>query len=511
MPVQSCIVENGLLKMFGCATPEAPIEGAVYAPYVEMRFGSSNPEEQVVLTVGNNSAPTGNLAVINSFEYGQEGSSGYQIDIEIMDHGGAMYKEIIRNLNKSFVTQKQEAEFIAIDFGWIINDEDGNTRLKTSRTTIGTVLTGVMTSVETSFAGGNVKIKVKITAPQDIGSAQTGSEGSNDQLMDLKTAIRNVLVDGEQPLFSSVSFRSASSFEDAGADNNLEFEKSKGGEKGPPSVWPKDQMSVLSCVRSWLSTVTSADGRGLMILYDAANNGIIIQEDPLDPSGQNSGCCTTSVATYIVNGGNCSPVIEFSPSVQWAPTMVPGKGGTNGGASGGNAPLLEPINNIQDTGSQTSPTMESHVWNFIPPKDQADNANKAIGAAMDAEEKTGPGLSGGTPAWSADLKIMGDPFYTNVYNFLGKSVSILFINPYYFGNEANSTWLQTSLCNTMLSNKRYMIKRVNHSVSAGSYTTTLQLQLNVPNIDIDWDSSLGGNGCGSLEQNFVDAPAKSTL
>ena len=63
----------------------------------------------------------------------------------------------------------------------------------------------------------------------------------------------------------------------------------------------------------------------------------------------------------------------------------------------------------------------------------------------------------------------------------------------------------------MLSNKRYLVKAVNHNISNGSYTTTLKLNLPVPNVDLDFDSSLGGNGCGSKEQNFVDAPAASAL
>ena len=514
-PVDPCSIDTSALKLFTCPTPEAPQPGAIYSPYVEMRFGSADPQGQVVLTVGNNSAPTGNLAAITSFTYGQESGTGYGIDIEVIDHGASMYKEIIRNLNKSFVTQKEEATFIAVDFGWIItHTEDaggtGQPEMRTAKQYIGGYLKGVMTSVETSFSGGNVKMKIAIRAPETQSAVQSGTEGSTDQPVDLKTAIRNLLTSNEVG-FSSVSFRSAASFESA-VDDDLEFKNSDGGQDGPKSAWPKDQMSGLAIARQWLCSVTSAEGRGLMILYDATNNSVVVQEDPLDTTGSQP-CCSQVVATYIINGGNCSPVIEFSPSIQWAPTMIPGKGGTNGGPSGGNAPLLEPIGNIQDGGSQTSPVVESHVWNFRPPDDHASSANEAIAANIETEQKSGPGLSGGTPAWSADLKIIGDPAYTNVYAITTKNVSILFINPFYFASEQtpSPTWLQTSLCNTMISNKRYQIKRVNHSISAGSYTTTLQLSLLVPNIDIDFDASLGGNGCGSLEQNFVDAPAKSTI
>lgn len=109
------------------------------------------------------------------------------------------------------------------------------------------------------------------------------------------------------------------------------------------------------------------------------------------------------------------------------------------------------------------------------------------------------------------MKIQGNPFYGDALALVGRSVSILFINPYYFGDPEGPTWLQTSNCNTMLSNKRYMIKNINHNISIGSYTTTLKLLLALPNTDMDFDSTLGGNGCGSLEQKFSDAPAATTV
>jgi hypothetical protein len=106
---------------------------------------------------------------------------------------------------------------------------------------------------------------------------------------------------------------------------------------------------------------------------------------------------------------------------------------------------------------------------------------------------------------------MGDPFYSNPILFVGtKFVSIVFINPYFFGDAASGTWLQTSTCNSMLSNKKYQVTGVSHNIGNGTYTTTLKLMLPVPNIDTPYGDSAGGNGCGSNDQNFVDASGKST-
>ena len=406
---------------------------------------------------------------------------------------------------------------VSIDFGWIIYanpDMGGMPIMKTLRTMQGKVIRGMFRKVDTSFSGGNVVMKLTLSAPVVEDVALDGTIGSTDQPVDLKEAITELLT-REDVGFSEVQFRSATIVDKDGNvtqdGGELEFKNSEGGKDGPKSSWPMDQMNALAIVRQWLTTVTSAEGRGLLILYDNENNSVIIHEDPLDPEGADGGCCKTSVATYVVNGGNCSPVLEFNPSVEWVPGMIPGKGGINGGPSGGAAPLLEPINNVQPTGTQSSPFIDQHVWNFRSPDDQADAANEAFSANSETEQRSGPGTSGGKGGWTCDLKIIGDPYYGDPLKMIGRSVSIVFINPYYFGDPDLPTWLQTSNCNSMLSNKRYNIKAVSHNITKGSYTTTLKLLLTIPNIDVDWDSPLGGNGCGSIDQKFADAPAESAV
>jgi hypothetical protein len=513
-----CNINEEILARFACGTPSTPIEGAIYAPYVEMGFGSLQKETKIILTVGNDSAPTGNLAAITSFECGGEvGNSGFGISMEIIDHGGAMYKDIIRNLNKTVKNRKAEMNMMEIDFGWIItnpieNGGSGIPKPHTLKSTMGKYVRGLFTGLDTSFDGGNVKIKLKLGPPIVSGDlAQTGTIGSTDQPVDLKEAIRQLLTSDDVG-FSDVQFRSGGTIDDMGnvIDDGaeLEFKNSDQGKNGPKSSWPMDQMNALAITRQWLTTVTSAAGRGLLVLYDSESNSVIIKEDPYDK--ENSACCQGNIATYIVNGGNCSPVLEFNPSIEWLPGMIPGKGGINGGASGGKAPILEPQDNIQKTGTQSSPFIDQHVINFRSPDDQAEDANEAFAANTETEERSGPG-SGGKGGWEATLKIQGDPFYGDTIGLVGSSVSILFINPYYFGDPEGPTWLQTTNCNTMLSNKRYLVKAVNHNISNGSYTTTLKLKLSVPNVDIDFDSTLGGNGCGSLDQKFVDATGASTL
>jgi len=517
MPLPTpCNIDQECLKFFACNTLETPRPGIVYSPYVEMAFGSLFNNNRIFLGVGNNSAPSSNLAAIKSFNYGLTGgSTGTGIEMEIIDNGAALYRDIIRNLNKSIKTREVEVSQVEIDYGWIITESPsvggtGIPRLYTAKTAANEILRGMLREVETNFSNGNVTIKLKLTPPEVQDVALTGSIGSNDQMVSLKDAIRELLT-REDVGFSDVYFRSAFSVDDKGETDDLEFKNSDGGKDGPKSVWPMDQQNALAIVRQWLMNVTSDDGRGLLMVYDMTNNAIVIQEDPMDKEGAEA-CCNASVGTYVVNGGGCSPVIEFNPSFEWPLGTIPGRGGTGGGASGAKQPILEPTKRIQNAGSETSPVIEQHVWNYRVPEDQAEEANEATAANIETEQTSGPGVVGAGTGLTAELKIIGDPFYTNGVNFVAKFVSIVFISPFYIGNSKDvkrtgPTWLQTSNCNSILSNKKYLIQGISHNISNGTFTTTLSLKLLAPNLDIPYLSDLGGNGCGSLDGNFEDADA----
>ena len=106
------------------------------------------------------------------------------------------------------------------------------------------------------------------------------------------------------------------------------------------------------------------------------------------------------------------------------------------------------------------------------------------------------------PAIKGELKIIGDPTFNNPVFLTGKWVSIVVIDPYYIagmdaGGAASCEWLSKPNCNSVLSNKRWMILGADHQIQSGSYVTTLNVQLLTPNINIPADSDLGGDGCGT--------------
>lgn len=512
LPKTPCNISQDCLKFFSCSPLEAPEQGLIFSPYVEMAFGEIAGGRSIFLGVGNNSAPTANLAAIKSFSYGLLcGSSGTGVEMEIVDNGAALYKDIIRNLNKKVATRREEVMKVSIDYGWLITRpiELGGTGipyLYSAASSQQQIVRGMLKECETSFSNGNVTLKLKLTPPevQDVGI--TRSEGDEDAPEDLKEAISNLLKRPDVG-YSDVFFRSAESVDDQNEKDDLEFKASDGGKNGPKSVWPTNQMNALAICRQWLMNVTSVNGKGLLMVYDMTKNAMIIQEDPNDNEDKPN-CCESNVATYVVNGGGCSPVIEFNPSFNWPLGSIPGRGGTAGGASGSKQPVLEP-EKVEKVGTQTSPVIEQHVWNFRVPEDQADEANDATIANLEAQQTSGGGIAGAATGMTAELKILGDPYYTNGATMINKFISIVFINPFYIGesNQKNTKgpiWLQTSNCNSILSNKRYMLTGVSHNISNGTFTTTLSLRLMAPNLDLPVDSSFGGNGCGGLETKMED-------
>lgn len=490
----ACSITETCLK-YSCNNQRPIYDGAIYTPYVKMIFAGGQ-----VITIGNNSAPNINLAAISSFTYGfQANGMGWGCDIEIIDNGGAVYRKLLRAINKTTSRILEEMDDCKIDFGWMVTDSDGNTIPILCSTVAGISITGFFAGLDATFESGSVKIKLSVRAPQSkvYDTSHTGSMAGTDKPISLREALKKLFTE-YSPKWKKVIFRRAD-----GSENGFEFKENP--PDGPLSTWPLNQQNSLSVARQWLTGVVTKEGYGCIIVYDNKRNAVIIQEDQLSGKNSDELCQTDRVlATYIVNGGNCSQVISFTPSVSFIKGMIPGEGGTTGGASSGdNSQKVKPnkdIANIEDAGTQTNIVVQEHEWNFRSPNGHASLAREAEVANMHAANAVGDGAA--PKGFKAELKIHGDPFFSN-YDVCGaKCLSIVFINPYYIANsESGCSWLQTSTCNSMLSNREYLITGVSHQIQNGSYTTTFELSLAIPQVDIDFDMPLGGP---SGTERFVD-------
>ena len=103
----------------------------------------------------------------------------------------------------------------------------------------------------------------------------------------------------------------------------------------------------------------------------------------------------------------------------------------------------------------------------------------------------------------ADMVIVGDPkFPTQADGVIyGLFISIVFVNPFHLiadEEEPCGEWMANPPCNEFLSNKNWLIERVNHKIQDGTYTTTLGLWLAAPGVDVKLDIQVGDSPTGDI-------------
>lgn len=472
--------------------PISPENGAIFSPYVLLHFGEDE------ISVGNQSSENfRNHAAITSFQIGATpGDGGCQAIFEIVDQGGVAYRQIIRGLNKTATNTQIELSQIYVDFGWTIKDCDGSIRKLTVQTLTGKVIRLLLSHVEQTFESGLVKLKVTLsnplihTVPDTRHNDDIGGEGPNEGVT-LKQAIK-ILFTQRHPKFDDVKFfaRDGSELQFTGGPANAAGD-------GPLKRWPCNQMNSLSICRNWLNAVRSKDGNGTIITYESNTNSIVIMEDPIT-----SGCCPSrrSLGTYIVNGGNCSPVIEFMPAIKWPLGMLPGGGKVAGGATSGKNDTDETTPPKEEiAGVQTAIAPSEDLSKAIPPADQAQELAKNHAANAKANA---PFALNWPVGLEAELKIMGDPRYGDFLTLIGAFVSIIVINPFRIDDQCRwGVALSESNCNSILSNKNWFLLGADHQIQGGNFTTTLKVSLLEPNRQAPADQALGG--CGT--EVFTDA------
>lgn len=470
----ACTVD--CLSQYGCGSILQPQDGAVYAPFVELRFRNQ------ILTVGNSSAPPDNHAAIKSFEYGfTVGQTGIGFKVEVLDQGGVMYRRIIDAINKTVSLALDDTQSCSCRFGWVITNCDGSNTVITNEDS-GDRLYFLPSKMQTQFENGLIKFTFEGTSMVGrwADTRLTDNLGSEDNKMPLKQALRQLFTQYD-PKVTEVRFKN----KDGG---ELEFANSDGGPDGPKSVWPMDQQNALGVARKWLSGIRSKDGLGILMLYDPTGPFIVFQENP-----DESKCCgNLNIGTFIVNGGNCSPVLSFNPEVEWLKIGVPAGGGaTSGAASGNMKEIIKPEKKIERAGPQSGPTVQQHEWMWRNPDEMAEKNADALAAHLEANTKYE--VRGGI---EAELKLIGRPDLGDPIRLVGKSASIIVINPFYISTQS-CAWITTTNCNKILSNKKWMIKAANHQITNGSYITTLKVMLPQPNDAFDAGDPLGGPGCGT--------------
>lgn len=473
------------LSTYGCREPFRPYRDAILAPYVSIGFGGDNKE----ITVGNDSSPPDNHAMIKSMEYGV--SEGNGVKIEILDEEGGKFRRVVDRLNKSLALAGRYDSRMFLEFGWIKQDCQGNISRDVT-TYYGGILSFILQTIEMNFEGA--KIRYSITG-NDLGdriaeNRLEKNEGREDHKKNIKQAISDMYLNN-YPRIKNIKFMKADG-------SNWDFKNSDGGKNGPYSVWTTDQQNALAVSRKWIAPLSTNDSRGVQIYTDPTDpESLIFLEDPAPGPDENPNCCKTNVGTFIVNGGNCGDVLSFTPSFSWTFANNAGSGGGSGGGASGN--------NVKNEGRKNSNKEKVGVQTHIIPNqnDTMYRANDQIGPkAQDshANHDDAVRLQENKGAIEAELKIIGNPAFAHPFGgktkFIGKTISIVVINPFSLIGGGDCMWLAQPPCNEILSNKAWMIKGVNHQIREGSYITIIKVRLDAPNSEVEIGEPLGGVGCG---------------
>ena len=477
---------------------------AVFTPMVELTING-----KVILLEGNESSPqTDNRACITSFQYGTStGTGGCGIKVEGIDTEGSTYRAIVEALNKDMtkVHSKDQGHGMgkpgcAVEFGWRMQDCD-NVKRKITNLTHGdpwppagksAKINLVPMTLQTNFDGGSIKFILEAT-DGFIRSAENPhetAEGTDEAKKTLTEAIKAEFEE-KDPKFNKVRFddRNGAPFE---------FNVEDGFKDGYVSTHQSEQESNVTCTRRWLNDTTTDGGKGFLILYNPEDAGIVILEDP-----QSKECKAGSVATYVVNGGNQSAVISFTPSITWPLGGHSGSGGMMAAGSEdrhGEEVKAEEQPGLQPTGSQMSPGLHTSQDLWRNKEGQAERTKVTMRANMLAEKPYTV-----QTAISAEIKVFGNPRFVNPVFLTGKWISIVVLEPRYISADTvtggSCEWVSTTNCNPVLSNKKWMITGVDHQITSGSYVTTLKVFLPAPNNEVKDDEPLGGDGCGTEMTN----------
>lgn len=480
--------------------------GTSFAPFIELKFILNNE----LITVGNKSRPgKGNTAVIKSMEYGA--SEGMGVTLEIFDEEGGNFTKSFDMINKGLGELGKEISGFELDFGWIIEKSCGdlpNIQKLTVKGIHGHPISLLPIKMNVIYEGGKIKY---VLEAQDLISrvGEVRHEcniGTDDKKVSLKDAIRIFMKEHLPPPMIDVEFTKQDGTE-------WNFSNSDGGPNGPKSVWPTCQQNKLATLRRWIAPLRTESGKGILFQWKGTakkeqppveGGTLILLEDPTpDRCQQDINLCNNNIATYIINGGNESPVLSFNPSVNWTFAASASAGGGSSPNSGDAAKQDGKTNCPGDPGTAggkdaagigTAPVADSGTSNWRAGEQQAkENAesNTAHQEANAARELLSP--------IEAELKIIGDPKYVFPVEVLSKQISLLVINPYHLREtDVNGcpSWLAEPVCNPVFSNKGWTIMGVNHQIREGSYVTTLKLMLPVPNVQLPPNSNLGGDPNG---------------
>ena len=263
--------------------------------------------------------------------------------------------------------------------------------------------------------------------------------------------------------------------------NSFAFSNSDGGKNGPKGIWNPDNQNGIDANRSMLNSLVTDKKKGTFFVLDSRSKRpfLYVVEDNSEGECLKE-CSPSPIATYIVNGGNNSPVIAFNPKVKIIPVAAAGGIGNN--PTGSDIPKENkdecgnpiPADTNQAYGVETifSVPADNMTWRS-PASANAKEFEAAVANSRASYVQEVPATL------EADLVLIGDPWYACPLQIVASYLTIVFLEPYGIGTAkgVGCNWNVTNTTvNPMLSQKNYIINNVSHSIEEdGKFTTTLRL------------------------------------
>lgn len=503
MPSEDCLA--GCAADYACGELHLPgpagQQAESFAPWVWVKIGEGD-----AITVGNESYPTKNEACIKSFEVGW--ISKPTVQLEIMDEAGGRMGALLDALVKCPARGISDGTELKFQFGWIMTTCQNQKQVIPSL-----IFKSTIQKLEVNYAEGKVKYKIYGDAVDVLleGMREREPIGTETNKVNIETAIRTICSRDPQVNVRFMKKQPDGRFVDT------EFDWKGYGKGGPLAAWQCDNSNRMAVITKWMEPYRindgTADGAGLAIAwFPYQSNTMVIFQDVL--KGEESECTEAvsrglfwgasqvdgNIGTFIVNGGKCSSVIEFSPTFDWvgATQNFSAGGGTSGPGNTANHSQREAKVKGKDAdcgerggdtvGLQQQATITQQAWESYGPKNAWTELMKSQRAHLLAGR-----VVGSKTEMEADLKILGDPRPAFCGIPGGRTASIVAINPFHLGGDGRcGNWLAEPGCNPIMSNKKWRVTGINHSIQSGSYTTTLKMALQVTGVDIYRYEPLGG-------------------
>jgi len=518
-PGRTCLLP-GAAQTYACGVIAKPLinnfSQAVKTGFITVIMRSKLAGK--LITVGNASSPWyQNKTFIKSFEMG--GTNDVAARFQIYDASGNDLSTFLDSLYQDSCNAQHNT--VLLEFGWIMTNSSGvatkfssadftyapyasiNRRakpnpggalgflvknIKVSVDAQGVCLYDVELSTLLARKNGRVRNAEAVGSNQHPASIKVAASKALERTCNQRGVVNNTAV-----LFVR---------EDAGVLTEFGFPRSEGGFAGPKSVWDPNRLSSVGAIRNWLNGLRTDRGLGMTVYTDPsidAANVVVIEANPEWCQNPRVLYCPQKDSPkyiYIVNGGDCSPVIKFTPTVTYMAAARAQGGGTGAqsskqiqSSSRRASPCPEFVNNSLVNPEESAEGLQTHVtvpgasMNYRFPTDAVERQAVAINANLvaNAGRIQSTNIEG-------ELEIQGNPEYVNIARCVGMKIGIIYFNvgmpsvlqqPGVRGINAMSApmdWLANPNVNNVFSRLDYQITGVSHSISDnGDFTTKIKV------------------------------------